>query len=197
MFYAPCMNLRKTVLTVAVLNLLYFAVEFHFGRVYQSLALISDSIDFLEDASVNILIALAIGWSVTKRKVVSNFLALLLLVPGIAFVWNAIHQIASPETPKGEGMGAVGFGALLVNLFCAFLIARHRKEQGGLVMAAYYSARNDALANILIIGAGLVTLKYPSIWPDLIVGITIFVLNADAARDILKASKGETQEHRS
>lgn len=57
------MNLRKTVLTVATLNLIYFLVEFYFGRLYDSVALLSDSIDFLEDASINILIALAIGWS--------------------------------------------------------------------------------------------------------------------------------------
>lgn len=191
------MNLRKTVITVAILNLIYFIVEFHYGRIYQSLALISDSIDFLEDASVNLLIALAIGWSLRKRQVVSNFLALLLLVPGIAFLWNAVHQVTTPVTPEGRGMSAVGLGALLVNLFCALLIARHRREQGGLVMAAYYSARNDAVANILVIAAGFATLYWPSIWPDLLVGITIFILNADAARDILKTSKGEIQDHRS
>lgn len=190
------MNLRRTVLVVALLNLIYFGVEFHFGRVFDSVALIGDSIDFLEDASVNILIALAIGWSIRKRELVSKFLALLLLWPGIAFIWNAIHQIASPMTPQGRGMGVVATGALIVNLFCAFLIARHRKEVGGLVMAAYYSARNDALANILIIVAGLITLTSATIWPDLIVGIIIFILNADAARDILKASKGDIEEHR-
>lgn len=191
------MSLRRTVLTIASLNLLYFVVEFHFGRVYESVALISDSIDFLEDASVNILIALAISWTLRKREVVSKCLALLLLVPGVAFLWNAVHQIATPITPEGRGMGAVGFGALLVNVFCAFIIARHRSEQGGLVMAAYYSARNDALTNILVIIAGFITLSYPSIWPDLVVGVAIFVLNADAARDILKASKAEASENQS
>ena len=107
--------------------------------------------DSLEDASANILIALAIGWSLKKRRYTSYALALLLLVPGVAFLWNAIHQFLSPEVPEGRGMGIVGFGALLVNTTCAFLIARHRKEEGGLVTAAYYSARNDAIANVLII----------------------------------------------
>jgi Co/Zn/Cd efflux system component len=190
------MNLRKTVLLVAFLNLIYFGVEFHFGRVFDSVALISDSIDFLEDASVNILIALAIAWSIRKREVVSKFLALLLLWPGMAFLWNVFHQISTPTTPEGRGMSVVASGALAVNLFCAILIARHRKEEGGLVMAAYYSARNDAIANVLIIAAGLVTLRSSNIWPDLIVGTIIFILNADAAREILRASKGDAQEHR-
>lgn len=190
------MNLRKTVLIVAALNFIYFGIENYFGHLYNSVALIGDSVDFLEDASINILIALAIGWSLKKRRYTSYALALLLLVPGIAFLWNAIHQFLSPEVPEGRGMGIVGFGALLVNTFCAFLIARHRKEEGGLVTAAYYSARNDAMANVLIIGAGLFTLRYPSIWPDLIIGIFIFAMNADAAKEILETTYKEGKEHR-
>lgn len=75
------MNLRKTVLTVAAPNFAYFFVEFSYGRVFHSLSLVSDSIDFLEDASVNILVALAIGWSILRRKYVSYLLAGLLVVP--------------------------------------------------------------------------------------------------------------------
>lgn len=89
-------------------------------------------------------------------------------------------------------MGFVGLGALVINVGCAFLVAQHRRELGGLVMAAYYSARNDALANVLIIAAGLFTLLQPSIWPDLVVGATILVLNADAAVKIVRASNQES-----
>ena len=190
------MNLRKTVLVVATLNFIYFVIEFTFGRIYGSLALISDSIDFLEDASVNLLIAFAIGWSLKRRKQTSYALAMLLLAPGVAFIWNAIHQISTPEVPEGEGMSVVGLGALAVNVFCAFLIAKHRSEKSGLAMAAYYSARNDAVANILIIGAGLLTVRNPSIWPDLVVGILIFLMNADAAKEIIEASHDSEKEHR-
>lgn len=190
------MNLRRTVLFVATLNLIYFCVEYYYGQLYDSVALIGDSIDFLEDASVNILIAFAIGWSMRKRQITSYALALLLLLPGIAFLWNAINQLLIPEIPAGEGMGFVGLGALVVNLSCAFLIAKHRKEEGGLVSAAYYSARNDAMANVLIIAAGLFTLRYPSIWPDLLIGIFIFLMNADAAKEILETTHKEGKEHR-
>jgi Co/Zn/Cd efflux system component len=191
------MNLRKTVLTVATLNLIYFGIEFYFGRLYDSVALIGDSIDFLEDASINILIAFAIGWSLRRRQIVTYILAIFLLVPGIAFLWNAIDQLLNPNIPVGEGMSVIGFGALIINIFCAFLIARHRSEEGGLVMAAFYSARNDAIANLLIIVAGFITVFAPSIWPDLIIGIAIFAMNADAAKEVIEASRREGKEHRS
>lgn len=185
------MALRRTVLIIASLNFTYFIIEYYFGQRFNSIALLSDSVDFLEDASINILIALAIGWSISKRQITSYFLAAVLLVPGIAFLWNAIHQILSPEVPEGAGMSYVGLGALAVNLFCALLIARHKNEEGGLVKAAYYSARNDAIANVLIISAGVVTLIYPSMIPDLVIGIIIFIMNADAAREVLATARKE------
>lgn len=190
-------DLRRTVLLVAALNFLYFFVEFTFGRLYNSLALISDSIDFLEDASVNLLVVLALGWSVAKRKYVSYLLATLLLVPGIAFLWNTIAKLLNPVTPVGEGMTLVGLGALLINVFCALLIARHKSEEHGLVLAAYYSARNDAIGNVLIIISGLITLLTPSIWPDLLVGLLIFSLNAGAAKSVINASKADEQKSQS
>ena len=184
-------SLRRTVLTVATLNLIYFAIEFYFGRRFNSISLISDSIDFLEDASINILIALAIGWSLRKRQITSYFLAVILLIPGIAFIWNAISQLLSPEIPEGAGMSYVGLGALVINVTCAIIIARHKNEEGGLVKAAYFSARNDAIANVLIITAGASTVIYPSIIPDLLIGIIIFIMNADAAKAVLKAARSE------
>jgi len=64
-----------------------------------------------------------------------------------------------------------------------------------LTRAAFLSARNDALANVAIIAAGVVTaFWYASIWPDLIVGIGIAWMNANAARVVWKAAY---DEHRS
>ena len=60
-------NLRKVVIIVAVLNLAYFGVEFAVALAINSVSLFADSIDFLEDASVNFLIAIALGWSATSQ----------------------------------------------------------------------------------------------------------------------------------
>lgn len=59
-------ELRRAVLIVAVLNLSYFGVEFAVATAIGSASLFADSIDFLEDTSVNLLIAVALGWS-TRR----------------------------------------------------------------------------------------------------------------------------------
>ncbi len=63
------MNLRKVVIIVAILNLAYFGVEFAVALAIDSVSLFADSVDFLEDASINFLIAIALGWSVASRLV--------------------------------------------------------------------------------------------------------------------------------
>jgi Co/Zn/Cd efflux system component len=89
-------------------------------------------------------------------------------------------------------LSLTGLGALGINLFCAFLLARHRQRGGSLTRAAFLSARNDALANLAIIAAGLVTASvWASAWPDLLVGLGIAVLNADAAREVWTAARAE------
>lgn len=177
---------------VAVLNLGYFGVEFAVALAIGSVSLFADSIDFLEDASVNFLILAALGWSAARRARVGMALAGILLVPSLATLWTAWDKLNLPVAPDPVPLTLTGAGALAVNLLCAFMLARHRHHGGSLTRAAFLSARNDALANIAIIAAGLVTAHlWVSAWPDLIVGLAIAAMNADAAREVWTAAREE------
>ncbi len=79
----------------------------------------------------------------------------------------------------------------MVNVGCALLLVRFRHHSGSLRRAAFLSARNDAFANIAIILAGVITLQWHFGWPDLIVGLGIAFMNADAAKAIWKAAREE------
>lgn len=184
-------SLRRVVLTVALANLAYFFVEFAVARGIGSVSLFADSIDFLEDTAVNLLIVIALGWSPKKRARVGMLLAGILLIPTLALLWTAWQKFNAPVPPEPWLLSATGLGALVVNLSCAFLLAKFRHHSGSLTRAAFLSARNDALANIAIIGAGLVTLQWLSGWPDLIVGLGIAVMNADAAKAVWHAARDE------
>ena len=117
-----------------------------------------------------------------------------MLVPGLATLWTAWDKFNVPVPPDPLPLSLAGAGALAVNLSCAFMLARYRGHRGSLTRAAFLSARNDALANLAIIGAGLVTAYlWSSAWPDLIVGLGIAALNMDAAREVWTAAR---EEHR-
>ena len=187
------MTLRKSVITVAALNLAYFGIEFAVARAIGSVSLFADSIDFLEDASLNFLIAIALGWSATNRARVGMALAGILLIPGLATLWTAWEKFLAPLPPAPFALTLTGTGALAVNLSCAVMLARFRTHSGSLTRAAFLSARNDALANVAIIASGLVTALTLSGWPDLVVGLGIAAINADAARVVWRAAH---EEHR-
>jgi hypothetical protein len=100
------------------------------------------------------------------------------------------EQLLGPEI-RLHCSHITGLGALVVNPSCAFILARVRDHHGSLTRAAFLSARNDALANVAIIAAGLITAITLSVWPDLIVGIGIFVMNLDASRQVYATARDE------
>jgi Co/Zn/Cd efflux system component len=192
---APAAGFRRAAAWVAALNLAYFGIEFAVALTIGSVALFADSVDFLEDTSINLLILLALGWSITARARVGMVLAGLLLVPGIATMWTAAQKFAHPATPAPLPLTLAALGALAVNMTCALILARHRGHSGSLSKAAFLSARNDALANIGIIAAGLVTaFAWHSPWPDLGVGLAIALVNLDAAKEVWEAAREEHAE---
>jgi len=186
-------KLRNVVIIVAALNLAYFGVEFAVAIAIDSVSLFADSIDFLEDSSVNFLIAIALGWSATYRARVGMALAGILFIPGLATLWTAWEKFLAPMPPAPLPLSLAGGGALIINLSCAFMLVRFRAHSGSLTRAAFLSARNDVLANVAIIAAGFVTAYTLSGWPDLIVGLGIAAMNADAAREVWSAAR---EEHR-
>jgi Co/Zn/Cd efflux system component len=184
-------SLRRAVGWVATLNLSYFFVEFAVALAIGSVALFADSVDFLEDTAINLLILVALGWSARKRAIVGMVAAGFLLVPGVATLWTAWNQFSAPIVPTPAPLTLAGLGALVVNVSCALILARFRSAEGSLTKAAFFSARNDAIANVAIIAAGVVTAMTLSHWPDLIVGLGIFLMNLDAAREIFEEAKRE------
>jgi Co/Zn/Cd efflux system component len=186
--------LRRAVIAAALLNLAYFGIEFTVGWRISSVSLFADSVDFLEDAAVNLLIAVALGWSIAARARLGMVLAAILLVPGLATVLAIWHQFGAQVAPEPATLSMTGAGALAVNLMCGFILARFRHHSGSLTRAAFLSARNDAFANIAIIAAGFISaFVWRSAWPDLIVGIGIALLNADAAREVWQAARRESE----
>ena len=185
-------SLRNVVLVVALLNLAYFGVEFAIALNIRSVSLFADSVDFLEDTSVNLLIFFALAWSAKTRARVGMALALILLIPALAFLWSLWGKVSNPVPPEPLALSLTGLGALVINSGCALLLARFRTHSGSLTRAAFLSARNDAIANIAIIVAGLITAYlWPSVWPDVIVGLGIAVMNLDAAKEVWEAAREE------
>lgn len=181
-------HLRRAVRLVAVLNLAYFFVEFVVALAIGSVSLFADSIDFLEDTSVKLpyprfsrLVGPMAG---TCGKALS-----ILLATVIATLCTAWHTFLSP-VPAGtiaaiaDGRRGVRHQFYVRPCPGSLPPSQRQLDQGRLL-----SARNDALANLAISAASLLTAYTLSVWPDLIVGLGIVAINADAARKGLGGRK--------
>jgi Co/Zn/Cd efflux system component len=184
-------RLRRTVLAVAVLNLSYFFVEFTVALVAGSVSLLADSVDFLEDTAINLLIFIALGWPLARRAAMGKAMALIILGPAAVAAWKAIQRFADPVAPDVMPVVLASLGAIAINGTSALLLVKVRHHGGSLSRAAFLSARNDVLVNVAIIVMAVITLWTASGWPDLILGCFIILLALYAAHEVWEVSEEE------
>ena len=181
------MDIKKAIFCVIFLNLSYFLIEFYSAYRIGSASLFADSIDFLEDTVLNALILFSVSWSLKNRLRFSLFLALLILIPGLTALWAIGQQFINKSYPDSFDLSAVGFGALIINLFCIKILLRFQNNQESLHRIAFLSAKTDILSNLAIIAAGIFLYFFPSIWPDILVALCIVIINFDASFKIYKS----------
>ena len=183
--------LRSTVLVVAALNAAAFVVEGAVALAIGSVSLLADSVDFLEDTAVNLLIALALGWSLAARARVGRLLAVVILLPALAVIVQLVLKIGEPEAPAVLPLVLTALGAAAVNLAAGLLLARIRAASGAMGRAAWLAARNDVVINLAIVAMALVTLAVGTGWPDIVLGALIIALNGRAALEVWRLAGEE------
>jgi Co/Zn/Cd efflux system component len=179
------------VLLVAGLNLGYAGIEMVVALAIGSVSLLADSVDFLEDTAINLLVALALGWSLRRRALAGHVMALVILVPALVAAWQAVAKAFDPVAPDVGALVVTAGGAAVVNAVCALLLTRVRHHGGSLSGGAYLSARNDVAVNLAIIAMGVVTVWVGTGWPDIVLGLVIVAVNGTAALEVWRLAGEE------
>lgn len=185
---------RRIILIVALLNLAGCLGEALLAFAIGSASLLADAADFLEDFLINALVLLALTWPRESRRKASYALAGLILIPAGAAFAMAIHKIVTGLPPEPYALSGTALAALVINACCAVLLMSLRTGTSALVRGAWLAARNDVLANVLIIAAGLVTLAWHSVIPDVAVGVIIGIVNLGAAKEVFEQARAEQPE---
>lgn len=185
------LRLRHVVLVVALLNFAYFFVEFAVALGAGSVSLLADSVDFLEDTAINLLIFVALGWPLARRALMGKTMAFVILGPAAVAGVAAVRRFADPVAPEVLPVVLASLGAIVVNGTSGWLLASVRHAGGSLSRAAFLSARNDVLVNIAVIGMAIVTLWTSSGWPDLVLGCLIILIALHAAWEVWEVSEEE------
>lgn len=175
---------------VLAINATMFVVEFVAGWLASSTALLGDSLDMFGDASVYALTLFVLDKGRRARASAAMVKGGFMLLFGLVVVADAIRKLILNELPEADWMGAVGALALFANGICFALLYRHRADDLNM-RSTWLCSRNDLIANTsVIIAAGLVALT-GTLWPDLIVGLSIATLFLHSAWQVIREALQE------
>lgn len=166
-----------------VLNSLYTLVEFAFGILTGSLALIADASHNLTDTftlSVSFFANRLANKEANERKTFgygrATILAALLncsvMLAVAGFItFEAIQRLQHPVAVEGGIVAAVASVGIIVNGSIAYILSKHRKDLN--MRSAYIDMAFDAFSSLAAVISGLVILFTGMRYIDTIVGLLI------------------------
>lgn len=170
------------------INAAMFVVELVLGLVAQSTGLIADSLDMFADAAVYGLSLYAVGRALAAQQRAAKVSGWLQMVLALGALGEVARRSVMGSEPVEALMIAVGLVALVANLTCVALLAKHR-DGGAHLKASWIFSTNDALANLGVVLAGVLVAVTGRAWPDLVVGTAVGCLVLWGAVRILRLSK--------
>src|SRR3954468_7963280 len=177
----------KVLWVVLGINAAMFGIELLMGWLAGSLALQADSLDMLGDTTVYAFTLFAIAKSTRWRSSAVLLKGGIMAFFGLWVLGQCVYRLFNPDVPSVPLMSVNGYLALAANGFCLFLLTRHKSDDLNM-HSTWLCSRNDIIANTgVLLAAGLVFWTH-SLWPDVLVGLTITILFLQSAVYVLRAS---------
>ena len=185
---------RNILWIVLILNLIMFFVEGIAGWLAQSNSLMADSLDMLGDAAIYgfslFVLQLAPIWRTRSGILKASIMSLF----AFGILGSAIYRVSHQVVPVASAMGIVGSLALVINLFCAYLLLQFRDDDVNM-RSAWLCSRNDVLVNLGVLAAAGGVAWTGSLWPDLVVGVIIAGLILQSSFGIFKDAQLELKNN--
>ncbi len=192
-------NYGRAFLIGIVLNLLFVGVEWGFGLVAHSLALLADATHNLGDV---LGLLLAWGASVLARRrpserftyglrgtsilaALANAVILLLVTGGLA--WEAVQRFSAPQQVAGTLVMAVAALGVIVNGATAWLFMDGSKHDLN-IRGAYLHMAVDAAVSLGVVVAGGVVLLTGWFWLDPLVTLVLVAVISVGTWSLLRDS---------
>ena len=176
---------RQTLWILLAINGVMFVAEMIAGWLAQSTGLMADGLDMLADAGVYGLSLYAVGRAARLQVRAAHASGWLQMALALGALAEVIRRFVMGSEPEPVWMMAVATIALAANVSCLYLISRHR-EGGAHMKASWIFSTNDVLANLGVIGAGLLVGLTQSRFPDLVIGTIIAAIVMIGALRILR-----------
>ncbi|GJD41757.1 cation transporter [Methylobacterium bullatum] len=184
---------KRVLWLVIALNGAMFVTEMAAGQAAGSQALKADALDFLADTVTYGLSLAVIGASLRTRSLAALAKGVSLSLMAVWVFGSTLYQTLVLGVPSAEWMGGIGLLALAANVASVLLLMRY-KDGDANVRSVWLCSRNDAIGNIVVMGAALAVWGTTSAWPDLAVAALMAGIFLTSSIQILKQAWGEYRE---
>ena len=180
----------RTLWIVLAVNAAMFVAELTVGLIAGSVALQADSLDMLGDAFVYAFSLYVVAKSIRWRAVSAMFKGIIMAAFGLAVLGQSIYKMLFGSVPEAELIGVMGSIALAANLFCLYLLTRHRADDVNM-RSTWLCSRNDIIANVSVLAAAGLVAWTGTLWPDIAVGLIIATLFLKTSISVLSEAREE------
>lgn len=180
---------RKILWWVLAINFGFFVIEMLYGFLSKSMGLVADSLDMLADSIVYGLSLIAVGTAISRKKSIAGISGYFQMSLALIGLIEVIRRFIGYESvPVFQTMIVVSVLALIANSVSLCLIQKAKSREAHMQASAIFTS-NDIIINIGVIVAGVLVYYTQSIYPDLVIGLIIFLIVLRGAFRILKLSK--------
>lgn len=179
---------RSVLWTLLAINGGMFVVEIVLGIVADSTGLVADSLDMLADATVYGIALWAVGRAASAKRGAARLSGWLQIALAVGVLFDIVRRFLYGSDPDFWFMLGVGVAALIANVTCLALLAKHRKGEVHM-RASWIFSKNDVIANTGVILAGVLVHLTGTRWPDLAIGLLITVVVFRGGIAILKDAR--------
>lgn len=162
-----------------------FAGEAIGALIADSSALLADSLDMFADAAVYAIALFGVHRARATQLKAARLSGVLQLALALGALAEVVRRVVFGSEPGAPLMIVVGGAALIANVTCMWLLARHR-HGGAHMKASWIFTTNDVIANLGVIAAAVLVRLFESAIPDLAVATVIAIVVSGGAIRILR-----------
>ncbi|UDF04536.1 cation transporter [Asticcacaulis sp. AND118] len=181
---------RRALWSVMAINAVMFFVEIGAGLQSQSKSLLADSLDFAGDAANIALSLFVMTASVAVRARTSLLKAATMFLFAFWIMGTTLWQVYTGEVPRAEVMGLISILAVVANVGSALLLWKYREGDSNM-MSVWLCTRNDAIGNLMVLGAAIGVWFTQNTLPDAIVALVMVAMGLQAATRIAEQAWAE------
>jgi len=184
---------RRVLIILLGINAAMFCIEIVAGWLSESTALLADALDMFADAAVYGIALYVVGRSARAKARAARGAGIAELALALGIFFEIARRLLFGSEPESLFMIGIGALALVANTGCLLLLNRHRHGEVHL-RASWIFSKNDVIANLGVIGAGLLVLASGSAWPDYVIGTVIGAVVLQGAVQILRESRAALRD---